>query len=291
MKSPFVGKVLSTERITASKSPYYTRHIILDCAGSAMEGKVRAGQSIGVIPPGTDPRTGKPAILRLYSTASPSFGEDGQGRHYALCVKRVIDENWNDGSLFLGYCSNYACDLPAGAEVRLTGPSGKHFVLPEDPAKHNHVFIATGTGIAPFRGMMMDLERSGFTGKTALYFGVPYSTDVLYDRLFKDYEKKMGLRYRVAVSREQFAKDGKRKYVDAVLAEDEAAKELLADPRTIVYICGLKGMEDGLFSIFHSWNTGLLDLPPGFDPAHPADPKNPWKGVKPNRERLLVEVY
>lgn len=288
-KEPFTGKVIETRLLTGKKSPHFTRHVVVDVSGSKLEGKVWAGQSIGVLPPGTTAQ-GRPEPVRLYSSASPVFGEDGEGGHYALCVKRLIDENWDDHTLFLGVASNYICDRQVGDEIMLTGPSGKHFLLPEDPAGHNFVFIATGTGIAPFRGMLKELEKTGFSGTVALYFGVPYSTDILYDDEFRAYEEKLGLRYRVALSREDTPRTGARKYVDAALAEDEAFRDVLRDPATLVYVCGIKGMEKGLYPKFLKWETGLLSAPEGFSPDAPPDDPG-WRQVRPRRGRLFVEVY
>ena len=88
--------------------------------------------------------------------ACPGSGENGNGRLIATTTKRVIAEgvpggHADDHRLFLGVCSNYLCDLQPGDEVEVTGPSGKRMLLPTDPSAHDFLFVATGTGIAPFR--------------------------------------------------------------------------------------------------------------------------------------------
>jgi benzoyl-CoA 2,3-dioxygenase component A len=56
---------------------------------------VLEGQSIGVIPPGTD-KDGKPHYVRLYSIASSREGERPRYNNIALTVKRVThDHNGN----------------------------------------------------------------------------------------------------------------------------------------------------------------------------------------------------
>ena len=112
----------------------------------------REGQSIGYSQPGED-ATGKPHSFRLYSIASSSAGDDGQGSTVSLCVKRVISVLPETNEPFRGVCSNFLCDLTAGDTARLTGPVGKAFLMPESPDA-NLIMVATGKGIAPFRAFL-----------------------------------------------------------------------------------------------------------------------------------------
>ena len=168
-KAPAMGRVVSNELCMNGKSASFVKHLVLDVSGTPLAGNFRAGQSFGVIAPGTDERD-RPHKVRLYSVACPSWGEDGGGNLVSTTPKRLIDEyqpqkptaDPTDHRLFLGVCSNYLCDIQEGDEVAVTGPNGKRFLLPEDIEAHNYLFIATGTGIAPFRGMLMELlERPG----------------------------------------------------------------------------------------------------------------------------------
>ncbi|MFG0275858.1 MAG: hypothetical protein ACF8QF_12470, partial [Phycisphaerales bacterium] len=158
---PAVGVVTRNELCTSGrKAAGFVRHIEIDVSRTPLAGNFRAGQSFGVIPPGEDGR-GRPHSVRLYSIASPSRGEDGEGKVLSTTVKRTIDEHWDTHELFLGVASNYLCNLHEGDEVRVTGPNGKRFLLPEKPGEHDYLFIATGTGIAPFRGMVAELLDAG----------------------------------------------------------------------------------------------------------------------------------
>jgi len=76
-------------------------------------------------------------MTRAYSIASPP-SENG---HVAFCLNRVQD----------GFMSNYLCSLGEGATITFQGPFGD-FIL--RPLLRDTVFIATGTGIAPFRSML-----------------------------------------------------------------------------------------------------------------------------------------
>ncbi|MBI1190503.1 MAG: hypothetical protein GC200_07485 [Tepidisphaera sp.] len=246
--NPGVGTVVSSERCTATKKAAgIVRHVAIDVSGTPLAGNFIAGQSFGVIPPGTD-ANGKPHKLRLYSIASPSFGEDGQGNVLATTVKRVIDEHDDNHKLFLGVCSNYLCDLQLGDKVTVTGPSGKRFVLPAAPADHDYVFFATGTGIAPFRGMVMDLLRAGVTSNITLVMGSPYASDLLYDAQLRDLAiKHPNFRYITALSREKQLDGSPAMYVhDRIRHSRDVLVPLLSSERTLVYICGIAGMELGV---------------------------------------------
>ena len=248
---PVIGRLVSTASCMKGKSASFVRHIDIDVSGTPLEGNFRAGQAFGVVPPGRD-ATGKLHAVRLYSIASPSWGEDGDGKVLSTTVKRVIDERQTDDpqvhDLFLGVCSNWLCDIPLEAEVAVTGPSGKRFLLPDDTAAHDYVFIATGTGIAPFRGMIKELLEhpdGPCTSTIHLVMGVPYGTDLLYDEFFRTIaDTHEHFHYHTAISRPE---SGPRQYVDQAVTSNEPLTDLLRSDRTLMYMCGIKGMETGVY--------------------------------------------
>jgi len=245
---PGVGVVVENRRCTARKSASFVRHVSIDVSRTALAGNFIAGQSFGVIPPGEDDR-GRPHKLRLYSIASPSRGEDGKGHVLATTVKRTIDEHWETGKLFLGVASNYLADLQPGDEVRVTGPSGKRFVLPARPEEHDYVFFATGTGIAPFRGMIHDLLDRAVPSRITLVMGSAYSTDLLYhaDLLAMEREHER-FTYLTAISRETQQDGHDPLYVqDRLRTHRDHFLPQLEDDRTLIYVCGIAGMELGIF--------------------------------------------
>jgi ferredoxin--NADP+ reductase len=259
---PVIGTVVSTKICMKGKSASFIRHVAVDVSGTPLEGNFRVGQSFGVVPPGKD-ANGKPHKVRLYSIASPSWGEDGKGKVLSTTPKRVLDERKpqkpdddpEDHSLFIGVCSNYICDCRVGDQIPVTGPNGKSFLLPAEPADHDYLFVATGTGIAPFRGMAMELldhPNGPSASQIHLVMGAPYRNDLLYDDLFTDYAgKHENFHYHTAISREP-RPDGRRGlYVDAYIDElmDHVFGELLSSPRTLIYVCGLAGMQVGLFQV------------------------------------------
>ncbi|AXJ01183.1 ferredoxin--NADP+ reductase [Cyclonatronum proteinivorum] len=283
--------ILASRIATSGASPNIIRHITFDLTGTPLEGRFRAGQSIGVLPPGTDEK-GKPNAMRLYSISSPSTGEDGAGRHHSTTVKRVIAEHWNTQQLFTGLCSNYLSSLRPGDTVKVAGPSGKRFLLPENLHDFNYVFFATGTGIAPFRGMIMDLMQAGFKGNIALIFGSPYRTDLLYERYFLELAaENAGFHYLPTISREDPRPDGSRPYVQCQLIDRaDLLDPMLRQDNTLIYICGLKGMETGIIKgLIHQNHTDYLRIknPAALTQLPDEDLK---KSVKPG-DRMFLEVY
>jgi ferredoxin--NADP+ reductase len=248
--APVVGRVVSTARCTqSSKAAGIVRHVAIDISGTPLAGRFIAGQSFGVVPPGVD-ANGKPHKLRLYSIASPTRGEDGNGNVLATTVKRTIDEHHETHKLFLGVCSNYLCDLAVGDSVNVTGPNGKRFVLPVQGEAHDYLFVATGTGIAPFRGMTMDLlhDERAKPSRIVLAMGSPYASDLLYhDELTLLARANPGFSYVTALSREPGPAGERPMYVHQRLAmmRDQLGA-MLQSSRALVYVCGIAGMEVGV---------------------------------------------
>jgi len=295
--APCVGTVVSSERCTGAKSQSFVRHVAIDVSGTQIARTIRPGQSFGVIPPGTDEQ-GRSHKLRLYSVSSPSRGEDGKGDVIATTVKRTIDEHWQTHKLFLGVASNYLCDLQVGEKVTLTGPSGKRFLLPADPAAHDYVFVATGTGIAPFRGMLIDLLESGITSQIALLMGVPYANDLLYHPFLTELASKHpNFHYITALSRERQPDGAQPLYVQQRFqTHRDLLATLLASDRGLLYVCGLAGMELGIFQQLARTLPG-----PALEQYLRIDPEalgaiDTWerrmihKQVRPTR-RIFTEVY
>jgi len=247
-KSPVMGRVAASERVTDRKSASFTRHVSIDVSGTPLAGAVRPGQSFGIIPPGDD-GNGKPHKVRLYSSASPTRGEDGDGNVIATTVKRTIDEHWETGKLFLGVASNYLCDLQVGDEVALSGPNGKRFLLPARPEEHDYLFFATGTGIAPFRGMIMDMLEAGVESRIVLIVGTPYKSDLLYHADLLRWQKEHeNFHYLTALSRQPQEDGHDPMYVHRRLrTHEELLMPIVDGPRGLVYICGMAGMELGIF--------------------------------------------
>jgi Sulfite reductase, alpha subunit (flavoprotein) len=252
-KFPFVGTVVENYSLVAEGAIGRVNHITFDLAGGDPQLQYVEGQSIGVIPDGAD-ANGKPHKLRLYSIASTRHGDNMAGHTVSLCVRQLQYEK--DGETINGVCSTFLCDIEPGAQVRITGPVGKEMLLPDDE-EANVIMLATGTGIAPMRAYLrrmfepVEREKNGWTfrGKAWLFMGVPKTPNLLYDADFEHYEREFpdNFRYTKAISREQQNAKGGRMYIqDRVLEHADEIFAMIENPKTHVYMCGLKGMEPGI---------------------------------------------
>jgi benzoyl-CoA 2,3-epoxidase subunit A len=233
-------------RLTAEDASADIRHIILDLGATALP--VLEGQSIGIIVPGTDAQ-GRPHKMRLYSVASPRDGERPNTNNLALTVKRVVEARAG-GSVFRGLASNYVCDLKQGAKVRIVGPFGSTFLMPDDP-QADIVMICTGTGSAPFRGFTERRRRTmpNAKGKLYLFFGARNPKELPYFGPLQKVPKTL-LDQELVFSR---LADKPKEYVqDRMRARAADLAALLQRDTTHVYVCGLRGMEAGVEASFEA---------------------------------------
>ncbi|WP_025897005.1 benzoyl-CoA 2,3-epoxidase subunit BoxA [Sneathiella glossodoripedis] len=234
---PAKATVQGNYRLTAQDSDSDVRHIILSFESDKFP--VLEGQSVGIIPPGLDEQ-GNPYLPRLYSVSSPRDGERPNFNNISLTVKR------EDG----GVCSNYVCDLKSGDTVDVTGPFGATFLLPEDP-QARLLMICTGTGSAPMRAFTMRRQRTvgEKSGGMTLFFGARSSDTLPYFGPLNKVPEKL-LKKHMVFSR---VPGQAKEYVqDRLLSEQEDVAELLSDPNCYIYICGLRGMEEGIERSFTS---------------------------------------
>lgn len=196
-----------------------TKHLEFEVAAVSRFGFV-AGQWLSF-------KTNKPdgeEITRAYSIASPP-GEDNR---FALCLNRVSD----------GYMSNFLCDMKAGEEICCQGPFGD-FIL--RPPLRDTIFIATGTGIAPFRSMLHWLlaDPTRHQGKQLwLLFGNRTESDIYYHQEFLDLGvRHANFRYLPTLSRGGVEWQRLRGYVQ------DHVPEIVKDHSNMhAYICGLDKM-------------------------------------------------
>ena len=215
--SPF--QTLSPRLIRSLSLSEQTKHLEFEVSGMPRFGFV-AGQWLSF-------RTNKPdgeEITRAYSIASPP----GHGNRFALCLNRVQD----------GFMSNFLCDMKEGEEIRCQGPFGD-FIL--RPPLRDTSFIATGTGIAPFRSMLHWLlaEPARHQDKQFwLLFGNRTERDIYYHEEFLSLASQhVNFHYMPTLSRGDAEWQGLRGYVQKHLPE-------VVQGRTDMhaYICGLDKM-------------------------------------------------
>lgn len=248
--APLMGRCLVNRELVGEGGIGTVRHLIFDTSGGEL--RYLEGQSIGIIPPGTDEK-GKPHKLRLYSIASTRHGDYGDDKTVSLCVRQLEYKHPQTGEMVYGVCSTYLCHLQPGEEVKITGPVGKEMLLPEAPFA-NMIMLATGTGIAPFWAFLLRLFKEThpdyqFKGFAWLLFGIPTTPNILYREGLEQMQQQNPARFRLtyAISREQKNPEGGRMYIQDLVAEQaEELWSLIQQENTHTYICGLKGMEDGI---------------------------------------------
>ena len=241
IRHPVTATVTGNYRLTDAQAESDVRHIVLDFGNQIFP--VLEGQSIGVIPPGTD-ASGKPHYLRMYSVASARDGERAGYNNLALTVKRVLLEE--EGKQIKGVASNYLCDLQKGDKVLVTGPFGDRFLMPNHSGA-NLLMICTGTGAAPMRAMTeyrrrLQMHSKPVDGKLMLFFGARSPAELPYFGPLRKLPPSFIEQY-LAFSRVDGAP---RVYVQDKLREAYTAVTELLLGDTYIYICGLKGMETGV---------------------------------------------
>jgi ferredoxin-NADP reductase len=182
-----------------------------------------AGQFISV----REPR-GDKFVTRAYSIASPPRGDNTLD----LCLNRV-DE---------GFMSNFLCDREIGETARFHGPHGLFVLKPE---VQDVIFVATGTGVAPFRGMVQHLFGLDSNGQPRhsdrnvwLVYGTRYPEDVYYQQEFEQLAATHpNFHYIATLSRAPEHWTGERGYVQ------QYVRQIVGERKDMhVYICGLNEM-------------------------------------------------
>jgi benzoyl-CoA 2,3-epoxidase subunit A len=238
--APVLATIAETRSLAAGND---IRHIVLDFGDRAFP--VLEGQTIGILTPGND-TDGRAHVMRAYSVASARDGEYAGTNTVALTVKRIV-ENYA-GQPVRGVCSNFLCDLQIGDRVRVVGPYGQSFLMP-DAAGTKILMICTGTGIAPMRGMIERRCRQSVTdgGDLFLFYGARSPAEMpYYDDLIKLPRRRLDRN--LAFSR---VVGQQRLYVqDMLLRCNLLVMKLLRDPQCYIYLCGVRGMEAGVMQVF-----------------------------------------
>jgi ferredoxin--NADP+ reductase len=238
--------VVSSTRITPDDSETELRHI--DLAVDSIDFSYQVGQSIGVLVPGPH-EYGQKEYLRLYSIAGGSRGDDFKPV-ISLCVKRCFYIDDFNGERYEGKASNYLCDLKQGDAVTLVGPYNLAFTLPKEKDA-NLLMIGLGTGIAPFRAFIKHIysELGGWEGDVRLYHGAMKGIELAYMNdqnadLEYYYDEETFKAFQVLSPRAHF--DVPVDLEGAIAQNADEVWTQLQDPKTYVYVAGLKKISDQL---------------------------------------------
>jgi ferredoxin-NADP reductase len=166
-------------------------------------------------------------VRRSYSLASvPTPGSS----RFELVVTKV------DG----GRGSTWLHALMVGAKVEVKGPQGM-FLRPVDAGPS--LFVATGTGVAPFRGMIHDALAAHRAEPLWVLFGVRTPDDALYREEFEALARAHpNFKFMLTLSRPGDGWAGRTGYVQTHALElwNELKAGSSAPPHA--WVCGVKKM-------------------------------------------------
>lgn len=167
-------------------------------------------------------------LQRPYSVASsPRLAADGYEFYVRLVpIMRFTQALWR---------------LPIGHRMRMIGPKGRFLLEPDDD--RTHLFVSTGTGIAPFISMMRTMLIDGAPRPVVMLNGVSYEHDLGYVPLLEEWQRsgEYPLTYVPTISRPGDPANadwhGRTGRVENVVLD--VCRDLdLRPERTVVYICG-----------------------------------------------------
>ena len=178
-----------------------------------------------------------PPCFRAYSIASAPNTDP----NFDICIKLVNK----------GRGSNWLQNLKPDDTVNFLGPNGKFTFT--SPVDKKIIFVATGTGIAPFKAIIEDELKKGNTQTFHLIFGVRYIKDIFYQDFFEDLAKKhQNFTFDLTLSKPENGDwSGKTGRVTDLLQKLE-----IDETNTEVYICGLKDMINSVSEILKEKGLG-----------------------------------
>ena len=163
---------------------------------------------------------------RAYSVASSA----GENHDLELAITKVPD----------GAVTTYVHDyLKVGEELIVNGPFGEFYLRDSD---RDILFIATGSGLAPIKSILHQMEEEGIKRKATLFFGARTRKDLLYYDKLRDFEKRLpNFTFFPTLSRptEEDQWDGEKGRVT-----DLIEKHIAENANIQVYICGAPTMVD-----------------------------------------------
>lgn len=145
--------------------------------------------------------------------------------------------------------------LKAGDTVRTQGPFG-NFVLSKENPK-DLLFIATSTGVAPFRSQIIDALESGFTKQIDLVFGVRNTEDLFWKEEFQKIAQQYeNFNLHIALSGNDEEWDGHKGRVQTLatlICKDFSTKN--------IYVCGSPEMTKEMKRLcLEEWGVEKSDL-------------------------------
>ncbi|PVH71915.1 hypothetical protein DL98DRAFT_612749 [Cadophora sp. DSE1049] len=213
----------------------YSRASILDLLEKFKDINLSIGSFLEMLPP---------LRARTYSISSALSWNPS---HATLTISVLNEPSRFGQRQFLGVASNYLSELQDGDVIRvMTRASNAAFHPPEDPNSIPIIMVASGSGLAPFRGFLQERMiqlRAGLKLKPALlFFGCrsPVQDDLYQAEL--DELEQAGI---VKVYR-AYSGGSEPMYVQERLWRGNALVRELWDDGAKMFVCGRVDMVDGV---------------------------------------------
>jgi ferredoxin--NADP+ reductase len=190
---------------------------------------------------------GAPFAPGQYATLGLADGDRVIARPYSMAAPHPVDGAWEFHVRRIrgGALTERLWDVPAGGRLRLGLPRGRFTTDRGD--LRSHLFVATGTGIAPFVAMIRDDLAAGRRRPVVVVHGVAHADELGFRGLLARLagEHPSGLRYLPTISRPDDPRNagwtGATGRAERVLQDGWEALGL--DPATsVAYLCGNPGM-------------------------------------------------
>lgn len=183
---------------------------------------------------GMDKATGKPALSRAFSIASSPRSEVLE-----LFVVKVHE----------GHTTYFLQSKPGDEYFIKGGPNGQ-FKL-DIKANPKVVFIAGGTGLAPFMSMLRFIDENKLKFDIKLFYSVKYPTEIIRKQELEDLKAKLNVGMYVTVTRPQ---PGDGWTGDTGHVSQQMLTKYAPDIKDrAIYICGplafVKAMKDALTAL------------------------------------------
>jgi len=171
-------------------------------------------------------------VYRAYSVAS-----DPDREHQIELIVRLVPK---------GICTTWVFEfMQEGDRVKFNGPYGDFRIRAE--SRREMIFIAGGSGMAPFCSILARMKKEGNTRKTTCFFGAKSRRDLFYVDKMRRFEQELPDFTFVPALSEPAAED---KWDGAVGLITEVVGNHCRDCSDVeAYLCGSPGMIDACLRV------------------------------------------
>lgn len=188
-------------------------------------------------------------------------------RSYSIAVGRALDTAPDARvEITVSYVPGGAATalfegLAIGDRLEASGPFGRFCLFPND-ANRRYLLVGTGTGVAPYRAMLPQLEKQMRERgvEVVLLQGARNPVELLYGEEFRAFaDAHPGFRYLPCLSRELPAPDSPHAHPDVRHGYvQNMFAELAPDPASdIAYLCGNPDMVDASFEALKAFGLPI----------------------------------